>query len=139
MVIDVFELACIFLATFIVSLISFVDVITLVLKDKILNKILLILIGLSAGTFRESAFLYLLFKAVEKSTGLFGFNLIKNILLFILPFATGGFISIAATDLVPEIGKDLDIKKYRRLFSFSSVKYSSCGSSKLFLVDNLVT
>jgi zinc transporter ZupT len=139
MVIDVFELTYIFLATFIVSLISVIGTVNLALKDRILNKILLALICLSTGTLRGSAFLYLLPKAVEKSTGLFGFNLIENIVLFILPFVTGGFIYIAVTDLIPEIGKDLDIKKYRRLFSFSSVEYSSYGSSMLFLVDNLVT
>ena len=31
---------------------------------------------------------------------------------FLLPFAAGGFIYIAATDLVPEIKKELDFKKY---------------------------
>jgi zinc and cadmium transporter len=228
MVNNVFELAYIFLATFIVSLISFVGVVTLALKDKILNKILLILIGLSAGALMGGAFLHLLPEAVEKSTGLdvylfvlIGFilffliekvlhwrhchkgecdvhtfhymnlvgdsihnfidglimaasfvvsiplgitttiaiatheipqeigdfgvllyggfskkraimlnffvaltavlggivgyfvsNLIDNIVLFILPFAAGGFIYIAATDLVPEIRKELDMKKY---------------------------
>jgi zinc and cadmium transporter len=228
MVIDVFELAYIFLATFIVSLISFVGVVTLALNDKILNKILLILIGLSAGALMGGAFLHLLPEAVEKSTGLdvylfvlIGFilffliekvlhwrhchkgecdvhtfhymnlvgdsihnfidglimaasfvvsiplgitttiaiatheipqeigdfgvllyggfskkraimlnfvvaltaviggivgyfvsNLIENIVVFILPFAAGGFIYIAATDLVPEIRKELDMKKY---------------------------
>jgi zinc and cadmium transporter len=228
MVIDVFELAYIFLATFIVSLISFVGVVTLALKDKILNKILLILIGLSAGALMGGAFLHLLPEAVEKSTGLdvylfvlIGFilffliekvlhwrhchkgecdvhtfqymnlvgdsihnfidglimaasfvvsiplgitttiaiatheipqeigdfgvllyggfskkraimlnfvvaltavlggivgyfvsHLIENIVVFILPFAAGGFIYIAATDLVPEIRKELDMKKY---------------------------
>jgi len=228
MVNDVFELAYIFLATFIVSLISFVGVVTLALKDKILNKILLILIGLSAGALMGGAFLHLLPEAVENSKGLdvylfvlvgfilffliekvlhwrhchkgecdvhtfqymnlvgdsihnfidglimaasfvvsiplgitttiaiatheipqeigdFGVLLyggfskkraitlnfvvaltavlggivgyfvskhIENIVLFILPFAAGGFIYIAATDLVPEIRKELDMKKY---------------------------
>lgn len=228
MVIDVFELAYIFLATFIVSLISFVGVVTLALNDKILNKILLILIGLSAGALMGGAFLHLLPEAVEKSTGLnvylfvlvgfilffliekvlhwrhchkgecdvhtfhymnlvgdsihnfidglimaasfvvsiplgitttiaiatheipqeigdFGVLLyggfskkraimlnfvvaltavlggivgyfvsrfVENIVVFILPFAAGGFIYIAATDLVPEIRKELDMKKY---------------------------
>jgi len=228
MVIDVFELAYIFLATFIVSLISFVGVVTLALNDKILNKILLVLIGLSAGALMGGAFLHLLPEAVEKSTGLnvylfvlvgfilffliekvlhwrhchkgecdvhtfhymnlvgdsihnfidglimaasfvvsiplgitttiaiatheipqeigdfgvllyggfskkraimlnfvvaltavlggivgyFVSNLIENIVVFILPFAAGGFIYIAATDLVPEIRKELDMKKY---------------------------
>ena len=224
----VFELVYIFLATFIVSLISFVGVICLALKENILNKILLILIGLSAGALMGGAFLHLLPEAVEKSTGLdvylfvlIGFilffliekvlhwrhchkgecdvhtfqymnlvgdsihnfidglimaasfvvsiplgitttiaistheipqeigdfgvllyggfskkkaiilnfvvaltavlggivgyfvsSLIENIVLFILPFAAGGFIYIAATDLVPEIRKELDMKKY---------------------------
>jgi len=34
------------------------------------------------------------------------------VVLFILPFAAGGFIYIAATDLVPEIKKEMDMKKY---------------------------
>jgi zinc and cadmium transporter len=228
MVNDVFELAYILLATFIVSLISFVGVVALALKDKILNKILIILIGLSAGALMGGAFLHLLPEAVGNSKGLdvylfvlvgfilffliekvlhwrhchkgecdvhtfqymnlvgdsihnfidglimaasfvvsiplgvtttiaiatheipqeigdfgvllyggfskkraitlnfvvaltavlggivgyFVSNLIDNIVLFILPFAAGGFIYIAATDLVPEIRKELDMKKY---------------------------
>jgi len=224
----VFELVYIFLATFIVSLISFVGVICLALKENILNKILLILIGLSAGALMGGAFLHLLPEAVEKSTGLdvylfilLGFilffliekvlhwrhchkgecdvhtfqymnlvgdsihnfidglimaasfvvsiplgitttiaistheipqeigdfgvllyggfskkkaivlnfvvaltavlggpvgyfvsSLVENIVIFILPFASGGFVYIAATDLVPEIRKELDMKKY---------------------------
>jgi zinc and cadmium transporter len=227
-VITVYELLFILLATFIVSLISFVGVICLALKENILNKILLVLIGLSAGALMGGAFLHLLPEAVEKSTGLdvylfvlMGFilffliekvlhwrhchkgecdvhtfqymnlvgdsihnfidgmimaasfvvsvplgitttiaistheipqeigdfgvllyggfskrraitlnfvvaltavlggivgyfvsSLIDNIVLFILPFAAGGFIYIAATDLVPEIRKELDMKKY---------------------------
>ena len=228
MMMAMFELAYILLATFIVSLISFVGVVALALKDKILNKILLILIGLSAGALMGGAFLHLLPEAVEKSSGLdvylfvlVGFILfflvekvlhwrhchkgecdvhtfsymsligdsihnfidglimaasfvvsiplgitttiaiatheipqeigdfavllyggfakkkaimlnfvvaltavlggivgyfissfIENVALFILPFAAGGFIYIAATDLVPEIRKELDMKKY---------------------------
>ena len=228
MVNGVFELAYIFLATFIVSLISFVGVVCLALKENILNKILLILIGLSAGALMGGAFLHLLPEAVEKSTGLdvylfvlIGFilffliekvlhwrhchkgecdvhtfqymnlvgdsihnfidglimaasfvvsiplgitttiaistheipqeigdfgvllyggfskkkaivlnfvvaltavlggivgyfvsSLVENIVIFILPFAAGGFVYIAATDLVPEIRKELDMKKY---------------------------
>ncbi len=223
-----YELAYILLATFIISLISFVGVICLALKENMLNKILLVLIGLSAGALMGGAFLHLLPEAVEKSTGLdvylfvlIGFivffliekvlhwrhchkgecdvhtfhymnlvgdsihnfidgmimaasfvvsvplgitttiaiatheipqeigdfgvllyggfskkraltlnfvvtltavlggivgyfisNLIENIVLLILPFAAGGFIYIAATDLVPEIRKELDMRKY---------------------------
>jgi zinc and cadmium transporter len=44
--------------------------------------------------------------------GYFVSNLIEDIVLYILPFAAGGFIYIAATDLVPEIRKELDMKKY---------------------------
>ena len=37
---------------------------------------------------------------------------VKQATTFLLPFAAGGFIYIAATDLVPEIKKELDVKKY---------------------------
>jgi zinc and cadmium transporter len=36
---------------------------------------------------------------------------IENTVVFLLPFAAGGFIYIAATDLIPEIKKEIDIKK----------------------------
>ena len=223
-----FELPYIILATIIVSLLSFAGIITLALKGQILNKILLILIGLSAGTLMGGAFIHLLPEAVEGNPGmnaflfvLVGFILffiiekvlhwrhchkgecdvhtftymnligdsihnfidglimaasfvisvplgitttiaisvheipqeigdfgvliyggfskkkalllnflialtaviggivgyiissrIENIVLFILPFAAGGFIYIAATDLVPEIKKEMDMKRY---------------------------
>ena len=228
MVTDVFELAYIIFATFIVSLISFVGVVSLAVNDKILNKILLVLIGLSAGALMGGALLHLLPEAVEKNSdlsvymlvlvgfilffliekvlhwrhchkgqcdvhtfhymnlvgdsihnfidglimaasyvvslplgitttiaiatheipqeigdfavlvyggfskkkaillnfvvaltavigGIVGFfvsSLVENIVIYILPFAAGGFIYIAATDLVPEIRKELDMKKY---------------------------
>jgi zinc and cadmium transporter len=228
MVNGVYELAAILVATFVVSLISFVGVICLALKENILNKILLVLIGLSAGALMGGAFLHLLPEAAEKQSGLdvylfvlvgfilffliekvlhwrhchkgecdvhtfqymnlvgdsihnfidglimaasfvvsfplgitttiaiatheipqeigdfgvllyggfskkraitlnfvvaltaviggvvgyFVSNRIDNIVLFILPFAAGGFIYIAATDLVPEIRKELNMKKY---------------------------
>ncbi len=228
MVNGVYELVYILVATFVVSLISFVGVVSLALNDKILNKILLVLIGLSAGALMGGAFLHLLPEAVEKSSGLdvyllvlvgfilffliekvlhwrhchkghcdvhtfhymnlvgdsihnfidglimaasfvvslplgittsiaiatheipqeigdFGVLLyggfskkkailmnfvvaltavfggivgffvssyVENIVIYILPFAAGGFIYIAATDLVPEIRKELDMRKY---------------------------
>lgn len=46
--------------------------------------------------------------------GVVGYFISKSIeqaVVFLLPFAAGGFIYIAATDLVPEIKKELDIKK----------------------------
>ena len=47
--------------------------------------------------------------------GVLGYFISKTIdqaVMFLLPFAAGGFIYIAATDLVPEIKKELDMKKY---------------------------
>ena len=223
-----FELTYIILATIVVSFLSFVGILTLILNEKILNKILLILIGLSAGTLMGGAFLHLLpeaigvntspdvfifvlvgfitFFIVEKVlhwrhchkgeceihtftymnligdaihnfidgiiiatsfivsiplgitttiaissheipqeigdfgvliyggfskkkalllnfivaltavlggiTGFFMSNLFENNSLLILPFAAGGFIYISATDLIPEIKKELNMKKY---------------------------
>lgn len=223
-----FELTYIILATTVVSLLSFAGIFTLSLKEKMLDKILLILIGLSAGTLMGGAFLHLLPEATQDNTSLDAFilvlvgfvaffiiekvlhwrhchkgecevhtftymnlmgdsihnfidglimaasfmvsiplgitttiaisvheipqeigdfgvliyggfskkkalllnflialtavlggiigylisNLIENVSLFILPFAAGGFIYIAATDLIPEIKKELNMKKY---------------------------
>jgi len=36
---------------------------------------------------------------------------VEGIVVFLIPFAAGGFIYIAATDLIPEIKKEADIKK----------------------------
>jgi zinc and cadmium transporter len=47
--------------------------------------------------------------------GFVGFFLSKNIgeaISFLLPFAAGGFIYIAATDLVPEIKKEINFRRY---------------------------
>jgi len=229
----VLELTYIILATVVVSFLSFVGIFTLSLKAQMLNKILLILVGLSAGTLMGGAFLHLLPEATEDNTGLdvfiyvlvgfiiffiiekvlhwrhchkgeceihtftymnligdsihnfidglimaasfvvsiplgitttiaissheipqeigdFGVliyggfskkkalllnflvaltavlggligyfisNLIENATLFFLPFAAGGFIYIAATDLIPEIKKELSMKKYMATLS----------------------
>lgn len=45
-------------------------------------------------------------------TGLFISAGTEIAVAFLLPFAAGGFIYIAATDLVPEIRKELDYRKY---------------------------
>ncbi len=43
--------------------------------------------------------------------GYFFFAQIGNILPYLLPFAAGGFVYIAASDLMPEIRKETDLKK----------------------------
>lgn len=46
--------------------------------------------------------------------GLFGYFLsfqVQNVASFLIPFAAGGFIYIAASDLMPEIRKEKDLKK----------------------------
>lgn len=233
--------------TFGIALIAFIGIFTLSLKDKILNKILLFLVSLSAGALMGGAFLHLLPESVEKAEGtnidvfiyvLIGFILffiiekvlhwrhchkgkcdihtfhymnligdsihnfidgliisasfiasiplgftttlaiaaheipqeigdfgvlvyggfekkkalvinfvvaltivvggvvgylisryIENAVMFLLPFAAGGFIYIAATDLIPEIKKELDIKK-----SMTTMIVFACGILIMWLV-----
>ena len=52
-------------STFLVSLISFVGALTLLLKEKLLNEILLFLVAFSAGTLIGGAFLHLIPEALE--------------------------------------------------------------------------
>ncbi|MDH7507171.1 MAG: ZIP family metal transporter [Candidatus Thermoplasmatota archaeon] len=224
------NLVYIIVSTFLIALIAFVGIFTLLIKEKLLEKILLILVSLSAGALMGGAFLHLIPEAVEKveknnidafifiligfilffviekvlhwrhchnghcdvhtfsymnlvgdsvhnfidgliiaasfsasislgfstiiavaaheipqeigdfgvliyggfqkkkalalnflvaltivAGGVIGFFLSKNIeqiVTFLLPFAAGGFIYIAATDLIPEIKKELNMKKY---------------------------
>lgn len=61
------ELLWILLATFIVSLISFIGAATLVLSEKLLKKILLALVGFAAGALIGGAFLHLLPESIGKS------------------------------------------------------------------------
>ena len=51
-------------------------------------------------------------------TGYFLSTSVKSIIPFIIPFAAGGFIYIAASDLVPELHKELDLKKSILSFLF---------------------
>jgi len=82
-------LFAIILSTFLVSLISFIGVLTLALKEKTLNKILLLLVALSAGALIGGAFLHLLPEAIEQTQNIF--NLFLYLILgfcvfFILEF-----------------------------------------------------
>ena len=73
-------------ATFIVSLISFAGIISFAVKDKLINKILLVLVGFSAGALMGGAFLHLLPEAFEKtqSYNIWIFVLIGFVLFFLL-------------------------------------------------------
>jgi len=72
--------------TFAIALIAFVGVFTLAMKDHLLNKILLILISLSAGVLMGGAFLHLLPEAIEGGEGsdILAFVLVGFILFFLM-------------------------------------------------------
>ena len=80
------ELLYIIVVTFAIALIAFIGIFTLLLKEKLLNKILLILVSLSAGALMGGAFLHLIPEAVEKSQGtdIFLFVLVGFILFFVI-------------------------------------------------------
>lgn len=63
-------LLTIFVATSLISLLAWIGSLTLFLQDEILDRILLILVSLSAGTLTGGAFLHLLPKAVSRMGGL---------------------------------------------------------------------
>lgn len=71
-------------ASIAVSLISLIGIFTLLLKDKFLDKILILLIGFSAGALIGGAFLHLLPEALEKPNNSFVFPCV--ILGFIIFF-----------------------------------------------------
>ncbi len=70
----------IILSTFLISLISLVGTLTLFLKEKLLDKILLYLVALSAGTLLGGAFLHLLPEAIIKV----GISSISNLFFYLL-------------------------------------------------------
>ena len=77
----------ILVATFAVSLISFIGIFTFSLKQELLNKTLLVLVAFSAGALIGGAFLHLLPEAIEKagaSLGVFLYLLLGFCLFFIL-------------------------------------------------------
>jgi zinc and cadmium transporter len=73
----------IILTTFLISLISFIGAITLFLKEKILNKILLVLIAFSAGSLLGDAFFHLIPEAINGS-GEKSEKFILNIFLYLI-------------------------------------------------------
>jgi zinc and cadmium transporter len=50
--------------------------------------------------------------------GYFLFNNIQNLNIFLLPFAAGGFIYIATSDIIPELHKENNLKKSSLSFLF---------------------
>ncbi len=77
----------ILVATFIVSIIAFVGILTFFLRQELLNKALLLLVALSAGGLVGGAFLHLIPEAIEKagaSLGIFLFLLLGFCLFFVL-------------------------------------------------------
>ncbi len=65
------ELLLIVLSTLLVSLLSLIGIVTLILNERRIGRILLVLVSLSAGTLMGGAFLHLLPEAVEESKNLF--------------------------------------------------------------------
>ncbi|MFH1744625.1 MAG: ZIP family metal transporter [bacterium] len=49
--------------------------------------------------------------------GYFFFSYLDGVLPYLLPFAAGGFVYISASDLMPEIRKETDLKKSLGLFT----------------------
>ena len=74
------------LATFVVSLISLVGIITIGIKSKFFDKIVLLLVGFAAGSLIGTAFLHLLPEAAEKlsSENVFFFTVLGFTLFFIM-------------------------------------------------------
>ena len=71
------QLIYIILTTFAIALIAFIGVFALAMKEQLLNKILIILVSLSAGALMGGAFLHLLPESIEKSEN-------ADILIFVL-------------------------------------------------------
>jgi len=77
----------IIVSTFAISLIAFIGVLTLFLKEKLLNKILLILVAFSTGALIGGAFLHLIPEAIE-GVGIEGQSLLKIFLYLLFGFCT---------------------------------------------------
>jgi len=77
----------IIISTFLISLISFMGILTLLLKKKLFEKILLSLVALSAGALMGGAFLHLIPESIEKfsnNINIFVYVLLGFILFFII-------------------------------------------------------
>lgn len=73
------------MASIIVSLMSLIGIFGLLLKEKILDKILILLVGISGGALIGGAFLHLLPEALEKSDSVYTYlNLIFGFIIFFI-------------------------------------------------------
>jgi len=72
-------------ATLLVSVLSFIGIIGLLVKDKLLEKILLLLVGFSAGSLLGGALLHLIPESIEQSST-------KNVFIWVLAGFTLFFI-----------------------------------------------
>lgn len=76
-------LVWILVSTFLVSLISLIGIVTFLVKEKQLHRILFYLIGFSAGALIGGAFLHILPESLEQNSSMFVFSwLIAGIVLF---------------------------------------------------------
>lgn len=81
----------------------------------------------------------LLFNFVSQLTcvagGIFGFFLsgIEGLTSMLLPLAAGGFLYIAASDLIPELHKETDIRKAMLSFAFFIIGITFMVSIKILL------
>jgi len=78
------NLILIILATAIISLLSFIGALALFFKERLLQKILLSLVALSAGALLGGAFLHLIPESLEKTTNTFLYLLIGFVIFFII-------------------------------------------------------
>jgi len=80
------ELGYILISTITIALIAFIGIFTLAINEKILNKILIVLVSLSAGALMGGAFLHLIPESIQEANGsdIFIVVLIGFILFFII-------------------------------------------------------
>ncbi|MCX6818685.1 MAG: ZIP family metal transporter, partial [Candidatus Aenigmarchaeota archaeon] len=77
-------LAWILLSTFLVSIISFIGILTFVIKERLLERLLLILVSLAAGALMGGAFLHLIPEALEAGSTIIFIYLLVGFGLFFL-------------------------------------------------------
>jgi zinc and cadmium transporter len=76
-----------------------------------------------------------LMSVVGAVTGYFIADLIRNFSNFILPFTAGGFIYIAASDLIPELHKENDLKRATAAFFAFLMGIAFMALAKNFLPE----